>query len=132
MEYNIKDLHFTLFGGAITIKIISFILLIIFSILIHKSFLLKKKYRDRVSLNHDPNTVHSSRKKKKIDSEVASLDSFSSLSTTSNNSKISTRNRVDNEKVILKRFQFQIDFDKHDFAAASIHNDKNNYKTSNL
>ena len=94
--------------------------------------MLKKKYRDRISLNHDPNTVHSSRKKKKIDAEVASLDSFSTLSTTSNNSKTSTRNRIDSNQVILKRFQFQIDLDKHDSDAASIQNVSNKQKTSNL
>ena len=77
LEYDTSKFHYILFGISAGIKITSCILLIIFSMYIHKTFILKRHYRDKAILNHDITSVLTPEQKYRIDSIVASSDSSS-------------------------------------------------------
>lgn len=85
LEYHATNFHFTLFGMSAVVKVISSILLVVFSIYIHKAYVLKRRYRNHATLNHDITSVLSPKQKYRIDSIIASSESTSLSSDTASN-----------------------------------------------
>ena len=113
LEYETSKFHFILFGISAGIKITSCILLIIFSMYIHKTFILKRRFRDKVILNHDITSVLTPKQKYRIDSVVASTDSLRNYE----NNQIKSGNPTKNitkksSSVILRRHQSFTDLDR--------------------
>lgn len=87
LEYNPSNFHFTLFGVAAVVKVISCFLIVIFSLHIHKAYVLKRRYRSHVTLNHGERPL-TPKEKSRIDSIVASMpDNDASSETVSNSSR---------------------------------------------
>jgi len=101
LEYDASKFHYILFGISASIKIISCILLIIFSMYIHKSYILKRRFRDKAILNHDITSVLTPKQKYRIDSIVASSDSLRDL----DERRKSTKTKSLANNVILRRHE---------------------------
>jgi hypothetical protein len=94
------------FLAVLVVKIFSCLLLVIFSAHIHRAFLLKKRFKKTVELNHDMTSVLSSKQKYMIDSEVASLESESvseMANTASESGKVKKRS-TNLKPVVLKKY----------------------------
>ncbi|CAF0877365.1 unnamed protein product [Brachionus calyciflorus] len=134
LEYNSFDFHFVLFGSAAGIKIVSGIFLIVFSIYIHKSYILRRKYRSKAVLNHDPGSILTPRQKYKIDCEVAS----SETSSLNSQDVSSIRNLYRRKKETLPRKESGITLKKHIILedayslASQNQNDESNEKLSDF
>lgn len=111
LEYKNSNFHYVLFGSAAGIKIVSGIFLIFFSLFVHKTYILRKRYRSRANLNHDPSCVHTPKQKYMIDSEVASTDS-SSINSDEVTSLKSLYPKKKNSKS-LKREESSVTLKKH-------------------
>lgn len=66
-EYNINFFHYVLFGTSLGVKIVSCFFLVIFSLYIHKSYVLKRRYQNSITLNHDITSIVSSKQKYRVD-----------------------------------------------------------------
>jgi hypothetical protein len=102
LEYDTSKFHFILFGISAGIKIISCILLIIFSMYIHKTFILKRRFRDKAILNHDITSVLTPKQKYRIDSIVASSDSLRNLD---ENDALNRKKTAMHYGIVLKRHE---------------------------
>lgn len=67
LEYDSSYFHYILFGTSLGIKVVSSILLVLFSLYIHKSYVLKRRYQNSVTLNHDLTSIMTSKQKYKVD-----------------------------------------------------------------
>ena len=74
MEYDSNEFHYNLFGISAGVKVASSILLVIFSLYIHKTYIRKRHYRSQAILNHDITSVLTPKQKYRIDSHVASFE----------------------------------------------------------
>jgi len=74
LEYDSNEFHYMLFGISAGVKVASSILLVIFSLYIHKTYIRKRHYRNQAYLNHDITSVLTPKQKYRIDSHVASFD----------------------------------------------------------
>jgi len=94
------------FLAVLVVKIFSCLLLVIFSAHIHRAFLLKKRFKKTVELNHDMTSVLSSKQKYMIDSEVASLESesVSELANTTNEGGKVKKRSTNLKPVVLKKY----------------------------
>jgi hypothetical protein len=79
LEYSSDSFHFIIFGSSGAVKIVSCIVLLVFSAYVHKNYILKRKYQNQVTLRHDQSSILSSRQKYMIDNHVASSDGTSDL-----------------------------------------------------
>jgi hypothetical protein len=79
LEYDAREFHYMLFGISAGVKVASSILLVIFSLYIHKTYIRKRHYRSQAILNHDITSVLTPKQKYRIDSHVASSDDSSSV-----------------------------------------------------
>ena len=102
LEYDTSKFHFILFGISAGIKIISCILLIIFSMYIHKTFILKRRFRDKAILNHDITSVLTPKQKYRIDSIVASSDSLRNLD---ENDTLKRKKSTMHNGIVLRRHE---------------------------
>ena len=66
-EFNINYFHYVLFGTSLGVKVVSCFFLVIFSLYIHKSYVLKRRYQNSVTLNHDITSIVSSKQKYRVD-----------------------------------------------------------------
>ncbi len=102
------DIKVTIFRflAVLVVKIFSCLLLVIFSAHIHRAFLLKKRFKKTVELNHDMTSVLSSKQKYMIDSEVASLESesVSELANTTNEGGKVKKRSTNLKPVVLKKY----------------------------
>ena len=77
LEYNSDYFHYIIFGSSGAVKIVSCIVLLVFSAYVHKNYILKRKYQNQVALRHDQTSILTSRQKYIIDNHVASSSSSS-------------------------------------------------------
>jgi hypothetical protein len=114
LEYNARLFHFTLFGACAATKTLSCILIVVFSLHIHRSYVIKVKYRNKATLNHDVTTILTPEQRYRIDSIVASSEngeqnktdqkvSKKKRKTSPSNDK--TNDNVTDQSVILKRIR---------------------------
>lgn len=97
LEYDDNYLHYILFGSSLAIKVISSFLLVIFSIYIHKSYVLKRRYQNSVTLNHDLTSILTSRQKYAVDGIVTEIEDDNEIKS---NSRF--KRKVNENTVILK------------------------------
>jgi hypothetical protein len=72
LEYQSDNFHDIIFGSSGAIKILSCVILLVFSAYVHKNYILKRKYQNQVALRHDPSSILTSRQKYIINNHVAS------------------------------------------------------------
>lgn len=70
LEFDVIDMHVYLFGIGLGVKGLSCVLQILFSLHIHRSFLMKKTFRDKIELNHDMSSILRPKQKYRIEDEV--------------------------------------------------------------
>jgi hypothetical protein len=75
LEYQSDNFHYIIFGSSGAIKIVSCVVLLVFSAYVHKNYILKRKYQNQVALRHDPSSILTSRQKYIINNHVASTAS---------------------------------------------------------
>ena len=135
LEYNTESFHYVLFGISVGVKVVSCLLLVFFSLYIHKSFVLKKRYTGSVDLYHEADSVLTPRHKYKLDSHVASLDSSISSSNFSNSSSrfkskiLKLGPTKSGLEVVLQR---HVSFDDHFSSIDQLEFSQNSFKNSNI
>ena len=77
LEYNVNQFHFVLFGTLLGVKTVCWLLMVLFNIHIHRSYIFKSRYTNSITLNHDLEALKAADQKKhnrQISSVPVSVD----------------------------------------------------------
>lgn len=101
LEYNVNQFHFVLFGTLLGVKTVSWLLMIWFTIHIHRSYIFKSRYTNSITLNHDLEALKAADQKKhnrQISSVPVSVDFLQN----SKNQMNSMQNKNQKDIVLIK------------------------------
>ena len=71
LEYEVKSLHLYLFGIGLGVKVLSCVFQIVFSVHIHRSFIMQRTFRDAIELDQDLGSIMRPEQKYRIDDVVS-------------------------------------------------------------
>jgi hypothetical protein len=55
LEYNANSFHYVLFGSLLGVKSFAWLLMLWFTVHVHRSYIFRSIYTNSINLNHDPN-----------------------------------------------------------------------------
>lgn len=104
LEYNVNSFHYVLFGTLLGVKSVAWLLMIWFSIHIHRSYIFRSKYTNSITLNHDLTAPkfsnQTSRHKRQISTVPVSIDT---LIANSNSRRKKRLNKDSDSPIVLIR-----------------------------
>jgi hypothetical protein len=73
LEYNNNSFHFVLFGTLLGVKTFAWLLMIWFTIHIHRSYIFRSRFRNSINLNHDITAPKAVYQKNKHQRQISSV-----------------------------------------------------------
>ena len=73
LEYDANSFHYVLFGSLLGVKSVAWLLMLWFTVHVHRSYIFRSIYTNSINLNHDPNAPKATQPANKHNRQISSV-----------------------------------------------------------